>query len=335
MRSIINALVDHTPIGRLPAELIVVIALFAIAGVVSKLATRFATYLVDRSERRRRGGTDEDFDTGVITGIRQRETAISLIETSVRYLVVRARAAVLDRGALGRAAAADDRRRVVRRDRHRLRRAAVPDRRDRRPADVLRGLVPDRRHGRRRRPEGAGRRRVRLAALAAPAQHHRRDPVRPELAGERAARDPARLPRGRARVLHERARGRAASSSSRSRRSFRSGRRASSAARRWPRPRRSTTTSTGSPPGAPSPSGASGSSHEFLPSLLRERAAEGLLVHGPIITYVDEQASHSFARAMGRGDGPLTGSSATASARCGRSGRRRVTRRRRRRSGRR
>jgi small-conductance mechanosensitive channel len=39
---------------------------------------------------------------------------------------------------------------------------------------------------------------------------------------------------------------------------------------------------------------------ELLPSLLKERAAEGLLVHGPIITYVDEQASHSFARAMGR-----------------------------------
>ena len=43
---------------------------------------------------------------------------------------------------------------------------------------------------------------------------------------------------------------------------------------------------------------------EFLPALLKERAAEGLLVHGPIITYVDEQASHSFARAMGRRDGP-------------------------------
>jgi hypothetical protein len=39
---------------------------------------------------------------------------------------------------------------------------------------------------------------------------------------------------------------------------------------------------------------------ELLPSLLKERAADGLLVHGPIITYVDEQASHSFARAMGR-----------------------------------
>ena len=39
---------------------------------------------------------------------------------------------------------------------------------------------------------------------------------------------------------------------------------------------------------------------EFLPSLLKERAAEGLLVHGPIISYVDEEAAHSFARALGR-----------------------------------
>ncbi len=37
---------------------------------------------------------------------------------------------------------------------------------------------------------------------------------------------------------------------------------------------------------------------DFLVSLIRERAAPGLLVHGPIVTYVDEQASRSFARAL-------------------------------------
>ena len=37
---------------------------------------------------------------------------------------------------------------------------------------------------------------------------------------------------------------------------------------------------------------------DFLPSLIRERAAKGLLVHGPIITYVDERAARSFARAL-------------------------------------
>jgi hypothetical protein len=64
---------------------VIVVGLFVLAWVVSRLAARVAVFLVDRSERRRRGATKE-FDTGVITGIRQRETAISLIQTSVRYL---------------------------------------------------------------------------------------------------------------------------------------------------------------------------------------------------------------------------------------------------------
>jgi hypothetical protein len=37
---------------------------------------------------------------------------------------------------------------------------------------------------------------------------------------------------------------------------------------------------------------------DFLPTLIRERAAPGLLVHGPIITFIDDQALHSFARAI-------------------------------------
>jgi len=37
---------------------------------------------------------------------------------------------------------------------------------------------------------------------------------------------------------------------------------------------------------------------DFLPTLLRERAAAGLLVHGPIITFVDDHALNSFARSM-------------------------------------
>ena len=38
---------------------------------------------------------------------------------------------------------------------------------------------------------------------------------------------------------------------------------------------------------------------DFLPNLIKERAAEGLLVHGPIITFVDEQARITYARAIG------------------------------------
>ena len=63
----------------------IVLALFAVAWIASRLAARLAASYVDRSERRR-WGTGKDLETGVIMSIRQRETAISLIETSVRYL---------------------------------------------------------------------------------------------------------------------------------------------------------------------------------------------------------------------------------------------------------
>jgi small-conductance mechanosensitive channel len=36
---------------------------------------------------------------------------------------------------------------------------------------------------------------------------------------------------------------------------------------------------------------------ELLPQLLRERAEDGLIVHGPVVMWVDEQAEHRFARA--------------------------------------
>jgi len=47
---------------------------------------------------------------------------------------------------------------------------------------------------------------------------------------------------------------------------------------------------------------------DLLPSLIKERAASGLLLIGPIITFVDDQALQSFTRAMGAGEnrGPAT-----------------------------
>jgi hypothetical protein len=65
---------------------VIVVALFLIAWILSRLAAQVAAYFVDRNERRRWGAA-KDLETGVIMGIRQRETAISLIATSVRYLV--------------------------------------------------------------------------------------------------------------------------------------------------------------------------------------------------------------------------------------------------------
>ena len=85
MKSLVDALSRHTPLGRPLAEVVVIVGLFILAALLGRIAVRVAAFLVDRSERRGRRGED-GFDTGVITGIRQRETAISLIETTIRYL---------------------------------------------------------------------------------------------------------------------------------------------------------------------------------------------------------------------------------------------------------
>jgi Mechanosensitive ion channel, beta-domain len=86
MKSIVDALERHTPLGRPLVVLLVIAALFLVAWIASRLAAQLAVVYVDRSERRRRRGPEE-MDSGVIMGLRQRETAVSLIETSVRYVV--------------------------------------------------------------------------------------------------------------------------------------------------------------------------------------------------------------------------------------------------------
>jgi moderate conductance mechanosensitive channel len=85
LKSLVDVLTNDVPLGRPLAEVVVIVGLFLLAGIVGRIAVRVAAFLVDRSERRGRGGAD-GYDTGVITGIRQRETAISLIETTIRYL---------------------------------------------------------------------------------------------------------------------------------------------------------------------------------------------------------------------------------------------------------
>jgi hypothetical protein len=84
LKSLVNMLSRDTPLGRPLGIVVVIVGLFLLAWIVSRIAVRLAAYYVDRSERRR--GVTTDLDTGVIMGIRQRETAISLIETTVRYV---------------------------------------------------------------------------------------------------------------------------------------------------------------------------------------------------------------------------------------------------------
>jgi small-conductance mechanosensitive channel len=85
MKSLVDQLTLHTPVGKPLAILIVIAALFVVAWLVSWAAAWVAAYGVTRSERRR-SVEDGVSNTGVIAGIRQRETAIALIQTSIRYL---------------------------------------------------------------------------------------------------------------------------------------------------------------------------------------------------------------------------------------------------------
>jgi len=73
------------PIARPAAVVVFVVVVFGTAWLVGRFAQRLATRFVDRSERRRRPASGE-LDTAMMTSLRQRETAIALIATTVRYL---------------------------------------------------------------------------------------------------------------------------------------------------------------------------------------------------------------------------------------------------------
>ncbi len=85
MGQLIDDLSRATPLGRPLALLVVLAGLFLLAWLVSGLAARVAAFVVDRGDRRHRHA-GVDVDTAAITSLRQRDTAISLIQTSVRYL---------------------------------------------------------------------------------------------------------------------------------------------------------------------------------------------------------------------------------------------------------
>ena len=86
MRTLIDLLGRNVPLGRPLGVAVVVAGLFLLAWIVSRVAARLAVLVVDRNDRRR--GAGASFDTDRIAGLRQRETAVSLIQTTVRYLAV-------------------------------------------------------------------------------------------------------------------------------------------------------------------------------------------------------------------------------------------------------
>jgi moderate conductance mechanosensitive channel len=60
------------------------VGVFAAAWLISRLSGRLAGWIVRRNEARHLSG-DEPADTGVMTSLKRRETAISLVRTTVRY----------------------------------------------------------------------------------------------------------------------------------------------------------------------------------------------------------------------------------------------------------
>ena len=70
MSNIIDELARHAGLGRPLAITIVIVGLFLLAWLVSRVASRIAAYVIYRAERRRAG--EPGADTAILTGIRQR-----------------------------------------------------------------------------------------------------------------------------------------------------------------------------------------------------------------------------------------------------------------------
>jgi small-conductance mechanosensitive channel len=79
--SLVDLLNDSTPLSAPLGQLIVIAAVFFAAWLVGRAAGRIASFLVLRAERKHPASIE---DTGVISSLKQRETALSLARTSVR-----------------------------------------------------------------------------------------------------------------------------------------------------------------------------------------------------------------------------------------------------------
>jgi Mechanosensitive ion channel len=299
LKTLIDLLGRHTPLGRPLAMVVIIVGLFLVAWIVGRIAIRVASFLVDRSERRRRSETNEEFDTGVITGLRQRETAISLIETTIRYLafafalllsIVVLSGAQRLQTVVGASFAAI----VIGFAAQRFLMDVIAGLLmffegwfrigDTVAIDVLKvqGVV-----------EAVSLRSLTLRSITGEILHVPNSQVTALRVIPRGYREieieffTSELEAGRALVeqiarivpagpTHFIRRPSLLDSETLDDDLYRiTARCAVAVGREW-------------------------LADDFLPALLRERAAEGLLVHGPIVTYIDEQAAHSFARALGR-----------------------------------
>jgi moderate conductance mechanosensitive channel len=314
VKGIVDWLAAETRLGRPAAVVLVIFGLFLLAWIVSRIAARLAVYFVDRSEKRRLRAAD-GADTGVITGLRQRETAISLVQTSVRYLAF-ALAFVLSLAAL---AGAHGLQTIVGAS---FLAIIVGFAAQRFLTDVIAGLlmffegwfrIGDtvavdawKAQG---VVESVSLRSLTIRSITGEVFHVPNSQVTAlrviprgyrvaELeffvnaleAGSRLVDDVARIvPTGPTRFVRRPA---LVDTETLDDDLYRiTARCAVAVGREW-------------------------LVDDFLPSLVRERAAEGLLVHGPVVTYVDEQALRSFARAaVGTEAAPVPGAAGSIGAR--------------------
>ncbi len=84
MTSLVDALDHNSGLGRPLSVTAVVVGLFVLAWLLTKIGARVAAGLVDRGEHRSRA---RGSDPARISSMRQQETAISLVATTIRYVV--------------------------------------------------------------------------------------------------------------------------------------------------------------------------------------------------------------------------------------------------------
>src|SRR5262249_38086259 len=82
--NLVRLLDRPTPLARPFSVIVVVASLFLAAWLFSRFTERIAAGLVDRAERRR-ARTGSPYDTASISSLRQRETAIGLLAATARY----------------------------------------------------------------------------------------------------------------------------------------------------------------------------------------------------------------------------------------------------------
>jgi Mechanosensitive ion channel len=80
--SLVDLLNEHTPLSPPFGGLVLVLMLFALAWLVGRAAGRLATFVVNRGERKHPPNIE---DSGVIASLKHRETAITLARTTVRF----------------------------------------------------------------------------------------------------------------------------------------------------------------------------------------------------------------------------------------------------------